>query len=50
MLQRLKKRDNTKRMRTANYFEEREEESEEDEDEKQLVLRVDGYRCKPFYM
>ena len=50
MMQRLKNRDNTEGMRRVNYIEESEEESEEDEDEEQLVLRVDGNGCKPFYM
>ena len=50
MMQRLKSRDNTKRMRRVNYIEESEEESEEDEDKEQLVLRVDGDGCKAFYM
>ena len=52
MLQRLKSRDNKKGMRRVNCIEESDEESEEDEDqdEEQLVLRVDGDGCKPFYM
>ena len=50
MLQRLKSRDNKKGMRRVNFIEESDEESEEDEDEEQLVLRVDGDGCKPFYM
>ena len=39
-------------MRRVNYIEESDEESEEDEDEdeEQLVLRMDGDGCKPFYM
>ena len=49
MMQRLKNRDNEKSMRRVNYIEESDEESEED-DEEQLVLRVDGDGCKPFYM
>ena len=48
MMQRLKNRDNTKSMRRVNYIEESEE--EESEDEEQLVLRVDGNGCEPFYM
>ena len=47
MMQRLKNRDNTKGMRRVNYIEESEEESE---DAEQLVLRLDGDGCKPFYM
>ena len=51
MMQRMKNRDNTKGMRRVNYIEESEEESEEEDgDEEQLVLRVDGDGCKPFYM
>ena len=49
MMQRLKTRDNEKSLRRVNYIEESDEESEED-DEEQLVLRVDGDGCKPFYM
>ena len=50
MLKRLKSQDNKKGMRRVNYIEESDEESEDDEDEEQLVLRVDGDGCKPFYM
>ena len=50
MMQRLKNRDNAKGMRRVSYIEESEEESEGDEDEKQLVLRVNGDGCKPFFM
>ena len=49
MMQRLKNRDNEKSMRRVNYIEESDEESEEDEEE-QLVLRVEGDGCNPFYM
>ena len=49
MMQRLKNRDNEKSMRRVNYIEESDEESEED-DEEQLVLRVNGDGCKPFYL
>ena len=47
-MQRLKNRDTTKTMKRVNYLEESEE--EESEDEEQLILRVDGNGCKPFYM
>ena len=51
LMQRMKNRDITKGMRRVNYIEESEEESEEEDgDEEQLVLRVDGDGCKPFYM
>ena len=49
MMQRLKKRDNDKKMRRVNYIEEFDEE-EFEEHEEQLVLRVDGERPKQFYM
>ena len=49
MMQRLKNRDNTKSMRRVNYIEESEGKDSE-EDEEQLVLRVDGNGCEPFYM
>ena len=48
ILQRLKSRDNKKGMRRVNHIAESDEESEEDEE--QLILCVDGYGCKPFYM
>ena len=48
MMQRLKTRDNKKSVRRVTHIEESDEESEED-DEEQLVLRVDGDGCKPFY-
>ena len=47
-MQRLKTRDSAKTLRRVNYIEELEE--EEYGDEEQLVLRVDGNGCKPFYM
>ena len=46
-MQRLKNRDNEKSLR-REHIEESDEESEDDEE--QLVLRVDGDGCKPFYM
>ena len=49
MMQRLKNRDNEKSLRRVNYIEESDEESEENNEE-QLVLRVNGDGCKPFYM
>ena len=51
MVQRLKVRDNTQRMRRVNTIEDSEEESitdDGDDKEEQLVLRVDGK--EPFYM
>ena len=49
MVQCLKNRDNTKGMRRVNYNEESEGE-ESEENEEQLVLRVDGNGCEPFYI
>ena len=49
MMQQLKNRNIEKSLRRVNFIEELDEESEED-DEAQLVLRVNGDGCKPFYM
>ena len=48
-LQRLKTRDTAETLRSVNYIEESEED-EESCNEEQLVLRVGGNGCKPFYM
>ena len=51
MMQKLKIRDSSKLVRRVNYIEESEEEDEEEScDEVQLVLRVDGNGCKPFFL